>query len=284
MITLFHVSGAYIYVDPDGHAVGVKDVFTKLAAARAHYSARPAWELIMPTASYAEPAMPAMRIAVGIGGWASGADRDWPQVVRFAVESERIGADSCWSAEAWGQDAIAPLAYLAARTERITLGTGGHADQRAGPVDDRDDRDDDGRHLRRPFRTRARGERAAGRGGPAWRAVRPAAGPPDRVPRRPGPRLRRAAAGIPRLALLAPPARRRRQGPAPGPGPGRRRSRSTWPPSGRGAWNWPAPEPTGGWAAVSSRRRLPPTWTRSGAEPARPAAIWPTLTCTAGGR
>lgn len=77
----------------------------------------------MLTASYAESAMPAMRVAVGIGGWASGADRNWPQVVRFAVESERIGADTCWSAEAWGQDAIAPLAYLAARTERITLGT-----------------------------------------------------------------------------------------------------------------------------------------------------------------
>lgn len=39
MITLFHVSGTYIYVDPDGHAVGVEDVFTKLAAARAHYDA-----------------------------------------------------------------------------------------------------------------------------------------------------------------------------------------------------------------------------------------------------
>lgn len=39
MITLFHVSGAYVYVDPDGNAVGVEDVFTKLAAARAHYQA-----------------------------------------------------------------------------------------------------------------------------------------------------------------------------------------------------------------------------------------------------
>ena len=39
MITLFHVSGAYVYVDPDGNAVGVEDVFTKLAAARAHYEA-----------------------------------------------------------------------------------------------------------------------------------------------------------------------------------------------------------------------------------------------------
>ena len=39
MITLFHVSGAYVYVDPDGDAVGVEDVFTKLTAARDHYEA-----------------------------------------------------------------------------------------------------------------------------------------------------------------------------------------------------------------------------------------------------
>jgi F420-dependent oxidoreductase-like protein len=65
-----------------------------------------------------------MKIAVSIGGAASGGDRDWPEVVRYAVESERLGADFCWSAEAWGQDCVAPLAYLAARTERMRLGTG----------------------------------------------------------------------------------------------------------------------------------------------------------------
>lgn len=37
MVTLFHVSGTYVYVDPDGNAVGYEDVFTKLEAARAHY-------------------------------------------------------------------------------------------------------------------------------------------------------------------------------------------------------------------------------------------------------
>ena len=37
MITLFHVTGAYVYVDPDGTPVGVEDVFTKLANARKHY-------------------------------------------------------------------------------------------------------------------------------------------------------------------------------------------------------------------------------------------------------
>ena len=68
--------------------------------------------------------MSSLKVAVGIGGAASGGHRDWPEVVRFAVESERLGADFCWSAEAWGQDCVAPLAYLAARTERIRLGTG----------------------------------------------------------------------------------------------------------------------------------------------------------------
>src|ERR1700732_3434317 len=42
----------------------------------------------------------------------------------YVVEAERLGAESAWSAEAWGQDAISPLAYLAARTSRIRLGTG----------------------------------------------------------------------------------------------------------------------------------------------------------------
>ncbi|KAH7184689.1 RmlC-like cupin domain-containing protein [Fusarium flagelliforme] len=39
MVTLFHVTGAYIYVDPDGNPVGVEDVFSKLAKAREHYEA-----------------------------------------------------------------------------------------------------------------------------------------------------------------------------------------------------------------------------------------------------
>ena len=42
----------------------------------------------------------------------------------FACEAEKLGVDSAWSAEAWGQDAVAPLAFLAARTSRLRLGTG----------------------------------------------------------------------------------------------------------------------------------------------------------------
>ncbi len=37
--------------------------------------------------------------------------------------AERLGFDSVWTAEIYGQDAITPLAYLAAKTERIKLGT-----------------------------------------------------------------------------------------------------------------------------------------------------------------
>lgn len=37
--------------------------------------------------------------------------------------AERLGYDSVWTAEAYGSDAITPLAYIAAHTERIKLGT-----------------------------------------------------------------------------------------------------------------------------------------------------------------
>ena len=38
-------------------------------------------------------------------------------------EAESLGFDSCWTAEAWGNDAIVPLAWIAAQTSRIKLGT-----------------------------------------------------------------------------------------------------------------------------------------------------------------
>jgi len=46
-----------------------------------------------------------------------------PQDVAFVRDAERLGAASVWVAEAWGQDALTPLAYLAAHTERIGLGS-----------------------------------------------------------------------------------------------------------------------------------------------------------------
>ena len=38
-------------------------------------------------------------------------------------EAESLGFDSCWTAEAYGNDAIVPLTWIAAKTERIRLGT-----------------------------------------------------------------------------------------------------------------------------------------------------------------
>ena len=65
-----------------------------------------------------------MKVSIGIGGAASGRKRDFDEQVDYVVEAEKLGVDQVWSAEAWGQDAISPLAYLAARTTRIGLGTG----------------------------------------------------------------------------------------------------------------------------------------------------------------
>ena len=40
------------------------------------------------------------------------------------LEAEQLGYDSLWTAEAYGSDAVTPLAYLAAKTTCIKLGTG----------------------------------------------------------------------------------------------------------------------------------------------------------------
>lgn len=49
---------------------------------------------------------------------------DVHRVVDFVVEAEKLGLDVCWVAEAWGSDAPSVLGYLAARTERMLLGSG----------------------------------------------------------------------------------------------------------------------------------------------------------------
>jgi F420-dependent oxidoreductase-like protein len=46
-----------------------------------------------------------------------------PHLVEVSQEAERLGFDSIWTAEAWGSDAFTPLAYIAAHTERVRLGT-----------------------------------------------------------------------------------------------------------------------------------------------------------------
>ena len=65
-----------------------------------------------------------MTVSIGIGGAASGRGRDIQEQVAYVLEAEKLGVDTVWSAEAWGEDAVVPLAYLAGRTERMRLGTG----------------------------------------------------------------------------------------------------------------------------------------------------------------
>jgi F420-dependent oxidoreductase-like protein len=46
------------------------------------------------------------------------------ELVELAVEAEALGYDSAWTAEAWGTDAVTVLAFLAARTSTLKLGSG----------------------------------------------------------------------------------------------------------------------------------------------------------------
>jgi F420-dependent oxidoreductase-like protein len=61
-----------------------------------------------------------MKLGLSIGY--SKARLDLP--VKLVQQAEELGYDAVWSAEAYGSDAVTPLAYLAALTSRIRLGTG----------------------------------------------------------------------------------------------------------------------------------------------------------------
>ena len=61
-----------------------------------------------------------MKLGLSIGY--SRAQLDIP--VGLVQRAEELGYDSVWTAEAYGSDAVTPLAFLAAKTSRIKLGTG----------------------------------------------------------------------------------------------------------------------------------------------------------------
>jgi F420-dependent oxidoreductase-like protein len=61
-----------------------------------------------------------MKLGLAIGY--SRAHLDIP--VALVQRAEQLGYDSVWTAEAYGSDAVTPLAFLAAKTSRIKLGTG----------------------------------------------------------------------------------------------------------------------------------------------------------------
>jgi F420-dependent oxidoreductase-like protein len=60
-----------------------------------------------------------VRLAVNVGYWGPRAHLD----MELVTEAERLGYDSVWAAEAWGSDAVTVLSWIAARTERIKVGS-----------------------------------------------------------------------------------------------------------------------------------------------------------------
>jgi F420-dependent oxidoreductase-like protein len=60
-----------------------------------------------------------MRLGLNFGYWGS----EPTDNISIALEAERLGYHSLWTAEAYGSDAVTPLTWLAARTERINVGT-----------------------------------------------------------------------------------------------------------------------------------------------------------------
>jgi F420-dependent oxidoreductase-like protein len=61
-----------------------------------------------------------MRLGLSLGYWGARPSDTVPLV----QEAERLGFDSVWTAEAYGSDAVTPLAWIGALTSRIKLGTG----------------------------------------------------------------------------------------------------------------------------------------------------------------
>jgi F420-dependent oxidoreductase-like protein len=61
-----------------------------------------------------------LRLGVNTGYWAGGPP---PGAAEMIAEAERLGFDSMWTAEAYGSDALTPLAWWGASTTKMKLGT-----------------------------------------------------------------------------------------------------------------------------------------------------------------
>src|SRR5437764_830580 len=61
-----------------------------------------------------------LKLGLNLGYWAGGPPPGAAESVR---EAERLGFDSVWTAEAYGSDALMPLAWWGSSTERLKLGT-----------------------------------------------------------------------------------------------------------------------------------------------------------------
>ncbi|GGO82698.1 LLM class F420-dependent oxidoreductase [Nonomuraea cavernae] len=61
-----------------------------------------------------------LKLGLALGYWGAGPP---PGLARLVTAAERLGYDSMWAAEAYGSDALTPLAWLGATTRRMRLGT-----------------------------------------------------------------------------------------------------------------------------------------------------------------
>lgn len=59
-----------------------------------------------------------LRLGLNLGYWVTPGDAS-----ALVLAAERLGYESVWTAESWGSDALTPLAWYSARTNRIKLGT-----------------------------------------------------------------------------------------------------------------------------------------------------------------
>ena len=61
-----------------------------------------------------------LKLGLALGYWAGGPP---PSAAESVAEAERLGFDSMWTAEAYGSDALMPLAWWGASTRTLKLGT-----------------------------------------------------------------------------------------------------------------------------------------------------------------
>jgi F420-dependent oxidoreductase-like protein len=61
-----------------------------------------------------------VKLGLQLGYWGASPP---PGVLESVTEAERLGFDSVWTAEAWGSDALTPLAWVGSRTSTLRLGT-----------------------------------------------------------------------------------------------------------------------------------------------------------------
>ena len=67
---------------------------------------------------------PQIQISISMNDFVFDSSSDFHSVAQHVVDAEDLGVDMVWSAEAWGTDAVVPLAFVAALTSRIKIAAG----------------------------------------------------------------------------------------------------------------------------------------------------------------